>query len=429
MACSGGLDSLLLLYVLAALCPQRLLVVHIDHQLQKASGTWAKLVEQQCLALNLPYRVVPVCVAQQGNLEANARSARQQAFYNELHAGDVLVFAHHQQDQAETVMLRLLSGAGVQGLAAMRLWEQRAQPFSHFIYRPFLTLSRSQLQTWADHLQLPYVHDPMNDDVHYDRVWCRQVLWNVLEQRFPKMQHAIARTSQIMHDADEILHEVAMQDWASCGDKNHLNIQQLQQFRLARQRQILSLWMKGDDDYRPSFDKVQRLFDEVIHAKIDAQSCLYFNQFYYVRYADTLYRYHQQQWQQFQQSPSAFTFCPALGISLHLTTGVFTLQSGQKIGLSSQLIGQQLSIKNRQDGLKLRLYQRQGAKSLKKFLQEQNIEPWRRLGVQFLYVQEQLLGVFTPKQFYIVASDWLEQDGWLPVLGQNNRLNEGEHDE
>lgn len=412
MACSGGLDSLLLLCVLAEICAERLQVVYIDHQLQQESANWGKHIALYCQKFNLPFQIIAVHVAD-GNVEQQARIARYHAFQELLNVDDVLILAHHQQDQAETLLLRLLSGAGVQGLSAMRQYEQRAD---YKIWRPFLGYSRQQLKQWAEQIDLDFIQDPMNDDTHYDRVWCRKELWGILEQRFPHMQQAIARTSQLMQDAHEILYDVMQQDWAMCGNQYQLNIKLLQQLSTARQRQVLSAFMQGDAMYRPPFDMVERVQQEVIYARADAQAQLHYQNYYYVKYGQILYRYHQDEWLKFQHQPLEQQIIAQLGISYNLSTGVFNLQPIIHWGLSHQLLGRCLTIKSHSDSLKIRLHQRQGAKSFKKFCQEMNIPVWWRLSIQFLWVDDELLGIFTPNGFVLTQSNYVQQSGWLPIL-------------
>ena len=192
---------MLLLHLMAQLFPKQIRAIYVNHQLQKVSDVWADFVAQQCTALNIPYILQSVQVAQ-GNLENQARQARYQAYLQHIDENEVLVLAHHQQDQAETLMLRLLSGAGVTGLSAMQSIDQRDQLL---IWRPLLDTSREQICQWVEQLQIDYVDDPSNLDIHYDRAWCRHELWHILQSRYPKMQQALARTSYLMQDADEIL--------------------------------------------------------------------------------------------------------------------------------------------------------------------------------------------------------------------------------
>ena len=403
---------MLLLHLMSHLFPKRIRAIYIDHQLQDVSPQWGSFVQEQCYVLDVPCVIQAVDV-DTGNVESQARSARYAAFQKHLLANEILVLAHHQQDQAETVLLRLLSGAGIHGLAAMQSIDIREQ---FTIWRPLLALSRQQIELWAAEMQLRNIQDQTNFDTSYDRAWCRAELWPILEKRFPKMQQALARTSYLMQDAETILADVLTQDWASCGNASVLNLIPFRQLSAPRQRQLLSAWMKGEDLYRPAFDMVQRLFDEVIESKVDAQAALHWNQYYYVRYQQQLFRvskaeYLAEQSQTLEPIEQHFS----LHQSYNLASGQYQIET-QKYGLSSALLEQPLQIKPRLGGEKLHLYGRVGAWPLKKAIQSAQIFPWQRHTIQILSIDNVMLGVFTPKGFWLVESAYCEVGGWQPNL-------------
>jgi len=412
IGCSGGMDSMLLLHLMSHLFPKRIRAIYIDHQLQDVSPQWGSFVQEQCYVLDVPCVIQAVDV-DTGNVESQARSARYAAFQKHLLANEILVLAHHQQDQAETVLLRLLSGAGIHGLAAMQSIDIR-EKFT--IWRPLLALSRQQIELWAAEMQLRNIQDQTNFDTSYDRAWCRAELWPILEKRFPKMQQALARTSYLMQDAETILADVLTQDWASCGNAAVLNLTPFRQLSAPRQRQLLSAWMKGEDLYRPAFDMVQRLFDEVIESKVDAQAALHWNQYYYVRYQQQLFRvskaeYLAEECQTIESIEQRFSLDQAYGFA----SGQYRIET-QKYGLSSELLEQPLQIKPRLGGEKLHLYGRVGAWPLKKAIQSAQIFPWQRHTIQILSIDNVMLGVFTPKGFWLVESAYCEVGGWQPNL-------------
>ena len=406
------MDSMLLLHLMSHLFPKRIRAIYIDHQLQDVSPQWGSFVQEQCYVLDVPCVIQAVDV-DTGNVESQARSARYAAFQKHLLANEILVLAHHQQDQAETVLLRLLSGAGIHGLAAMQSIDIR-EKFT--IWRPLLALSRQQIELWAAEMQLRNIQDQTNFDTSYDRAWCRAELWPILEKRFPKMQQALARTSYLMQDAETILADVLTQDWASCGNASVLNLTSFRQLSAPRQRQLLSAWMKGEDLYRPAFDMVQRLFDEVIESKVDAQAALHWNQYYYVRYQQQLFRvskaeYLAEECQTIESIEQRFSLDQAYGFA----SGQYRIET-QKYGLSSELLEQPLQIKPRLGGEKLHLYGRVGAWPLKKAIQSAQIFPWQRHTIQILSIDNVMLGVFTPKGFWLVESAYCEVGGWQPNL-------------
>jgi tRNA(Ile)-lysidine synthase len=407
------MDSMLLLHLMVQLFPHQVRAIYVNHQLQTASDDWADFVAQQCTTLQIPYILQTVQVTE-GNLENQARQARYDAYLQHLQTNEVLVLAHHQQDQAETLILRLLSGAGVAGLSAMQAVDYREQLT---IWRPLLETSREQICQWVEQLKIAYINDPTNLDTHYDRAWCRHELWHILQSRYPKMQQAVARTSYLMQDANEILNEVLQQDLIFCGDAERLDLIKLKQLSLARQRQLLSTWMKGEDLYRPAFEMVLRLQDEVIESKTDAQAALHWNHFYYLRYQNHLYRVEQKQYLAAKSAPllpeQELQF--QLHQQLQFTSGVFQVERF-KIGLSYALFDRKLTLKPRLGGEKIHLYGRMGTWPLKKAIQEAHIFPWKRHTIQILSVDNVMLGVFTPNGFWLAQSEYCEVGGWQPNL-------------
>ena len=404
---------MLLLHLMSEIFPSRTRAIYIDHQLQQMSTEWGALVQKQAEVLKVPCIIQKVQV-EAGNLEQQARQARYQAYQQHLQSHEVLVLAHHQQDQAETVLLRLFSGAGVNGLAAMRQIDKRN---NMTIWRPFLDLSRAHIEQWSQQLGFDYVTDLTNHDTHYDRAWCREQLWPVLENRFPKMQSAVSRTSYLMQDATEILDDVLQSDWKLCATENELDLTRLLELSDARKRQLLSAWIKGKDQYRPSYDMVKRLQDEVIFAKPDAQATLHINSYYYVRYQKKLYRLTHAELYAEKLFPIQTIMNQSYNLEQMIQTasGKFKILT-QDIGLSKQLLNKDLKLIKRQGGEKIHLYGRIGHWPLKKAIQDAQILPWFRHTIQILVVDNVMLGVFSPKGFWLAHSDYVEHGGWQPVL-------------
>ena len=407
------MDSMLLLHLMSYLVSEKIRTIYVDHQLQSISADWGRFVSDQCAALNVPC-IVEAVEVQDGNLEHQARNARYQAYSKHLKSNEILVLAHHQQDQAETLMLRLLSGAGVHGLAAMKQVDVREQ---FTIWRPLLDISREQICQWATQLGVQNIEDPTNLDTHYDRAWCRHELWPLLQKRYPKMQQALSRTSYLMQDAEDILLDVLQQDLKYCGSATELDLKKLAELSSARQRQLLSAWMKGQDTYRPSFEMVQRLLHEVIESKSDAQAALHWNQYYYVRYQQTLFRLSAAEYlaEKNQSIANKQTILLQLGQKVETLSGDYLAETA-KVGLSTALLGQKLDLVMRQGGEKIHLYGRVGAWPLKKAIQEAQIFPWQRYRIQILSIDNVMLGVFTPKGFWLAQSEYCEIGGWQPNL-------------
>ena len=414
---------MLLLHLMFFLCPEKIRAIYVDHQLQSGSAEWGRFVQHECQKLSIPCIVQPVIVAQ-GNLENQAREARYQAYLKHLQPNEILVLAHHQQDQAETLMLRLLSGAGVDGLSAMKRVDIREDLT---LWRPLLDISREQICQWAADLNIQNIEDPSNQNNDYDRAWARQILWPLLSERFPKMQAALARTTDLMQDTQEILQDLLRQDTAVCIQDNILDLSKFSELSLARQRQLLSNWMKGGGQYRPTLDMVQRLQREVIHVRADAQAALHWQGFYYVRYQQLVYKLSKEIYLAGQQPFSGEQqMIFRLQDRIDLPSGQFQIQAAA-IGLSLDLLNQHLKLTQRQGGEKIHLCGRVGSWPLKKAIQDAQIFPWMRHTIQILSIDDVMLGVFTPKGFWLAESAYCEVEGWQPISVSSISEHKDEH--
>lgn len=252
LAFSGGLDSSLLLHLLVdAGLGSRLRVVHINHQLQSHSADWAAHCEQVVAGLSLPCKVVPVQVDLGKGVEAGARQARYQALFADAQRDSATVItAHHRDDQAETVLLRLLRGAGVQGLAAMRALDQRQ---GIAVWRPLLELPRSMLERSARERGLQWQEDPSNQDQSLRRNYLRHSILPALRQRWRGADGILTRTAQHMGDASELLDERAQEDAQAAGvSAQRFPLAGLALLRPARQRNLLRWWLHRQGASAPS---------------------------------------------------------------------------------------------------------------------------------------------------------------------------------
>lgn len=213
VAFSGGLDSTVLLHALwrwshsAAIPPLR--AVHVAHGLQNAANAWPAHCATLCQQLEVPFKLLEVQVAAEASVEQAARTARYAALAAQLNAGEVLLTAQHLDDQAETLLLRLLRGAGVRGLAAMP--QARALGAGQLV-RPLLEVSRAELEAYAAQHSLSWVEDPSNQDQRYARNFLRHSLLPVLHKQWPHAAQQLARSAAHLSEAQQLLDERAKED-------------------------------------------------------------------------------------------------------------------------------------------------------------------------------------------------------------------------
>ncbi|WP_298839643.1 tRNA lysidine(34) synthetase TilS [uncultured Salinicola sp.] len=241
VALSGGLDSSLLLHMVAPLARRRgiaLRAIHVNHGLQAAAGDFELHCRALCQALAVPLSVAHVEVEPAGRgLEAAAREARYRAFAETLSAGDRLWLAQHADDQAETFLLAALRGSGVRGLAGMpatRQWRGLR------IERPWLALPRSDLAQEARQRGIAWCEDPSNHHLRHDRNFLRHRVVPRLAERWPRAADAVGRSVAHLQEADELLGELAEIDLARAGgDPERLPLTTLRTLRPSRLRLLV----------------------------------------------------------------------------------------------------------------------------------------------------------------------------------------------
>ncbi|MEG0968848.1 MAG: tRNA lysidine(34) synthetase TilS [Pseudomonas sp.] len=252
VALSGGLDSTVLLHLLANLSRQYplppLRAIHVHHGLQAAADAWPAHCQRLCDDLGIDLQIFYVTVAPGASLEQGAREARYAAFADALRAGEVLLTGQHREDQAETLLFRLLRGAGVRGLAAMPSQRGLGQGV---LLRPLLDVSRAALEAYAHTQQLLWVEDPSNGDTQYSRNYLRHAVFPVLHQRWPHVAQNLARTAEHLSEAQGLLDELAAEDllqastpagldWLTLAS---LDLAVLRKLSPARQRNALQHWL------------------------------------------------------------------------------------------------------------------------------------------------------------------------------------------
>ncbi|WP_207283718.1 tRNA lysidine(34) synthetase TilS [Pseudomonas sp. FW300-N2F2] len=276
IAFSGGLDSTVLLHLLATLSQHHALpalsAIHVHHGLQAVAEAWPDHCRSVCAALGVPLDVVNVQVRPGASIERAAREARYGAFVAALHGNEVLLTAQHRDDQAETLLFRLLRGAGVRGLAAMP--RQRPLGLGHLL-RPLLEVSRAELQAYATQQGLSWIDDPSNDDHRYARNYLRQRVFPVLAAHWPQASATLARSAAHMGEAQGLLDDLARIDLSQAVTPGafdwlglpSLVLAPLRALSPARQRNALSHWLAPltllpDSDHWAGWDSLRDAADD-----------------------------------------------------------------------------------------------------------------------------------------------------------------------
>lgn len=380
IALSGGLDSSLLLELMSRLSlAAPLAAIHIDHQLQAESPAWAEHCRRECQRLGIELQTHQVTPASAS--EADAREARYRVFEACLRPGDCLLLAQHADDQAETLLLRLLRGAGVTGLAGM----PRTRPLgAGRLLRPLLDQPRTRLEQAARAIGLKHVEDPSNRSSAYDRNFLRLELMPKLKQRWPALLTRLGETGQLMEEASELLQERAEEDLAACLQEGGVDLDRLDCLSPARQRNLLHHWISRISGHRVSRARLLQLERDLLGARDDAQPIFRLSGYQIRRYRRRLY---------LLPDPLPAVENPfrtlLVGERVMLPLGWLEWQPAER-GLPA---GQPLELTFRQGGERLRPEGRGGSVSLKQLLQEAGLPPWLRPYQPLLVRDDEILAV------------------------------------
>jgi len=395
IAFSGGLDSTVLLHALAALreSEQRyaavpVIAIHVDHGLQADSLTWRDHCEQVAAGFAVEFRSLSVTVDLNvgSGPEASARDARYAALYGTLEDGDWLLSAHHRDDQAETLLLNLIRGSGPAGVAGIGD-VRRFGP--GWLLRPMLNVDRETLERYASLHELRWVEDPSNADRKFDRNFLRHEILPKLASRWPDIAARLKRSAGHAGEASQLLIELAELDLAALGSRpERLPLDHLARLSRARQRNLIRYALRDLGLSTPTAAQLERVLDEVIPARVDAQPLVSWPGASVRRYRNGLY---------LLPLNLAEAIEPAVvdGHVHELGAGLgrLRLEPGAESGLAEALVDAGLSVRPRVGGEEIQLPGQTHTRKLKKLLQEEGVVPWMRDRLPLLYAGDRLVAV------------------------------------
>ncbi|MEZ5476138.1 MAG: tRNA lysidine(34) synthetase TilS [Thiolinea sp.] len=395
LAYSGGLDSHVLLHACARLQADhprlRFRALHVDHGLQADSAAWAMHCQHICQQLAMPLEIVQLHlrIPAGESLEAVARQARYQVFARHLQTGEMLLTAHHRDDQAETLLLNLLRGSGVDGLAAM----PECRDFTPgYLGRPLLPFGRSELLAYAGQHALHYLHDPSNTNPDFDRNFLRQSVLPLLQQRWPEVTTTLARAAQWQQESRVLLHECVQEKMPDLQGSapGSLAVSALLALDAPLQKAVVRHWLQQAGFMPPSAKKLKHVLQDVLLAKADAQPCVAWPGCEVRRYRDDVFALLPLSLHDVSQcldwpDPQQPLFIPSLQRWLVLD------ELGAEARERLQAATQPLTVRFRQGGEKLKLAGQ--SRELKYWLQDRGVPPWERARLPLVYAGEVLVWV------------------------------------
>jgi tRNA(Ile)-lysidine synthase len=389
LALSGGADSGALAAAAAALRLPGLRALHVNHGLGPHARELEAAAHAQCARLGIALRVIRVTVDRApAGLEAGAREARYAALAGELAPGELLLAAHHLEDQAETLLLQLLRGAGLKGASAM---PARAALGGGWLLRPLLGESRERLRAYARAEGIPWREDPMNEARELDRAYLRTELWPRVLERWPGAARTLARAAGHFAEAERLLELESRRDLTPIAGPGGLSVVGLRALSPERRRRALRLYLGALGLPPPPASRL-RSFDALLAARADRNPHLAWTGAELHRYRGELL---------------AFAPLPAAPeVPVLLDRGVPAAWGGLgHIEIAAGPDGSPgidgaclpLRLARRRGGERLRLTATGSRRAVKDLLREAALPPWLRERLPLLYQGERCVGLVTPR--------------------------------
>ena len=399
VAYSGGLDSHVLLHGLAEFVDSsRLTALHINHQMSPDAGQWAEHCRLICRELGINYLCKEVEVSSLGSRENAAREARYRVFEEQLGTDELIVMAHHADDQAETVLYRMLRRSGPRGLAGMPV--TRALGVATLL-RPLLRLKQTVLNEYAQRNGLQWIEDESNLDRQFDRNFLRHEIIAQINKRWPRYAESIADTAILCEQAETLNEELAQLDLEGMAPRRErkgwsLEIKPLTGLSDARQANLLRFFSRSKGLTPPGHLVIGEVLHSLLKAGENHNPVVKWSAGEWRRYRQRLYLLplsQQKPTSTANEAKDIENLPWAIGDTLLLPDGA-SLDAAPVIGEGlAHRYGDSVKVSFRRGGERCRPVGRAGSANLKKLFQEFALEPWFRSNVPLIYCDKELIAV------------------------------------
>ena len=390
IALSGGVDSIVLLHALNELKSKlkiKLNAIHIHHNLSENADAWLAFCYKECKRLGVPFSSEKVDIKPNLSMgiEGAARKSRYEAL--ESHRKNILALGHHQNDQAETLLLQLFRGSGLNGLAAMPTFDQE-----RFVWRPLLGINREVIEGYAKENNLNFIEDESNNNLQFDRNFLRKEILPLIKSRYPDIINTISRSSENIAEGLNLHKAIAKEDANLYFSKNKecLSLSMIKELDKERVVNLIRWWLDVNKQMMPSKKTMNELYNQIKIVKKDSQINIHISSKMSVRaYNDFLWlvkitkdkHNYDLIWKgedEFElPGSSKLLFKPSLGQGISL----------EKVGSSV------LRIQNRMGGERFKPKRNQPTRTLKYLLQKMNMPPWERAILPIIYSEDTLVAV------------------------------------
>ena len=391
IAFSGGVDSTVLLHVMKNIIDEKsqIRAIHINHNIVDNSKVWSKTCKSICKNFGIDIEIISLEVTHNGyGLEAAARDERYKKLKEKLYENEYLLTAHHEEDQMETVFLRMARGTGLDGLQGIN---EKYSFGEGIIFRPMLEVSKTSVMDYAKEHQLKWVEDSSNQDTHFDRNFLRKKIIPQFRERWPSIASSVSRLSQLSAQNIKILNQIAEEDIGPIANMNELPLAKLLDKSFERANNMLRYIILANGMSIPSMKTLQDGLKEMLDPETD-KSVIAWKDYCIRKYKNHLYFLSNSD---LEPNKVDVRIPWEIGKTVNLGENIGTIEATfiHGDGLSIKKCKNKLTISYRQGGELIKPIGHRINKSLKNLFQENQILPWMRDKIPLIYYQDELVSV------------------------------------
>ena len=386
VAYSGGIDSTALLYLANKFSKKHnknIKAIHVNHNINIKSKNWENHCQDFCNSLNIPLIIksINIEIKPGQSLEERAREERYKAINSSSSQHTLLMTGHHIDDQVETFFYNLLRGSGTKGLSAMPILKENLKGFH---MRPILSFNKTALIDLVKQMNFDYINDDSNENMNFSRNYIREKILPVIKKKWPNYNKTVDRAILNLTNAQKLCSDLALIDLKKYKIQNKDNIISINVRDLDDNRfyNVIRYWIEKNNFKMPSRQQIDSIKKNVFHAGIDKNPIFSCSSFEIRRHKEHLEI----------MSP----------LKKHDPNVIYKWKksenlviSGLEINLSWQNLEEKLGykveddveVKFRKEGENIKINDR---KSLKDYMREQNIPPWKRDRVMLIYIKDEL---------------------------------------
>ena len=390
IAYSGGIDSSVLLNIMCANkehLKQSIEVIHVNHGLHEKSSNWEDFCKKECEKYKVTFKSIKIqedC-PKENSVEAWARNMRYKLISKHVKKNDILITAHHKDDQVETFFLQLLRGSGVHGLASMPVIKEFKNGFH---VRPFLSFQRNEITKYAKENNISWIDDETNLDINYQRNFLRHNVLPTIDANWLSYRESILRVISHQADSMKIHNEIAQLDMEkiSCNDTSNLHVGLIKELSEERKKNLIFFWLKNLNLETPSSKHMKQIISALINSDQQKSPCVNWGNTEVRRYKKFLYASNI-----VDNHESDIEITWDINSPLMIEGETLTTIESQGKGLSKECIKDaNIIIRYRHGGEKIYTNSLSQSKSIKQLFQERSVLPWLRNKIPLIYINDEL---------------------------------------